>query len=155
MKAQDQFPFDSAVVGLNGIYSTVGNDSYYINSPCIISTDRVITMYKTYILMHNPNGRKVIIADVIFLDAYCFEGVIYLIVQDIASQVTSTIELNIECPQNRFKWLLIDTDYFIDEMNANAVKQYCGGNCDTTKGNANSDDLASSQCHNDLLEFTF
>ena len=154
MKTQDEFPFDTTILGLNDVYQTVGNDSYYINSKNIITTDKLLTMYKKYILIYNPNGTGVVMTDVIFLDAYCFEGVIYLIVQDIDSQVTDTIGLDIECPENPCNWILIDINFFIDEIRTDSIKSYCG-NCDDTNDKYTTDVNPKQRKNSDLLDFDY
>ena len=47
MRAQDKFSYDATVVGLNGIYHTIGENSFYINSKCILATEKIITTGKT------------------------------------------------------------------------------------------------------------
>jgi hypothetical protein len=36
MKLQDKYQYDSTIVGLNGIFHSVGIDSFYINSECVL-----------------------------------------------------------------------------------------------------------------------
>lgn len=36
MTLQDYFPFDSAVLGLENLYSEVGEDSFFVNSNCVV-----------------------------------------------------------------------------------------------------------------------
>ena len=155
MKAQDQFSFDETILGLDNIYFPVGDDSYFVNCPNILSTNKVITIGKKYILLFNPKGTGVVMTDVIFLDAYYFEGVIYLIVQEITSQITSTIDLNIEYPEKPNKWLLIDSNYFFDEMNAMAIKSYCSGNCDDSDKKSKTECKPCQSHDDDLLDFEF
>jgi hypothetical protein len=126
MKAQNRFPFDSSVVGLNGTYHTIGEDSFYINSDCILATDKIITTGKEYIIFKSPSETGIKMADVTLVDCYYRGGYINVIVQDLRSQRTLTFHHCIKCPGNDCKWVLIDLDYFIDRVNAKAVKDYCG-----------------------------
>jgi hypothetical protein len=125
MKAQDLNPFDAAIVGLNGIFHTVGTDSFFINSECILATDQIITIGKTYILFYNPKGTGIKVFDVKLLDGYYKEGNVHLFVQDVNSHRIYTIENCIECADNECTWMLVDLDYFIDRINANN-KSSCG-----------------------------
>ena len=124
MKLQDLHPFDSAIVGLNGIFSTVGTDSFFINSECILATDQIITIGKEYILVNTPTEAGVKMTDVILLDVYYEEGVIHMIVQNIMTQRIFTIDHCIECAEN--EWMLVDLDYFLDRIKAENNKSHCG-----------------------------
>lgn len=86
MKAQDRFPFDSTILGLNGIYHTIGSDSFFINSECILATDKIITIGKEYIIFGSPTETGSKMLDVTLVDCYFAEGIVYLIVQDLRSQ---------------------------------------------------------------------
>ena len=124
MKLQDLHPFDSAIVGLNGIFSTVGTDSFFINSECILATYNIITIGKEYILVDTPTGAGVKMTDVILLDVYYEEGVIHMIVQDIMTQRIFTIDHSLECAEN--ECMLVDLNYFIDRINAENNKSGYG-----------------------------
>jgi hypothetical protein len=118
MKLQDLYPFDSAIAGLNNVYCTIGNDSFFINSECILATDQIITIGKEYILFDNPKGTGIKVFDVKLLDGYYKAGIVYLFVQDINSQRIYNIENCIEFAENECTWMLVDLDYFIDKSNA-------------------------------------
>jgi hypothetical protein len=79
MKLQDLHPFDETILGLNGIYHTIGDSSYFINSPCILAANKIITKGKTYILVDNPKGTGIKMSDVKLLDAYYKDGLVYLL----------------------------------------------------------------------------
>jgi len=149
MKLQDLFPFDSTVVGLNSIFTIVGDDSFFINSPCILVTDKIITIAKEYTLFETPPDAKTKMSDVKLVDVYFFEGIIYLILQDIQSQRVFTIDHCLECPENDCTWVLIDLNLFINEIE---IQQYCG-NCDD-KGKNNRAE-GNPKINDDLLEFDF
>jgi hypothetical protein len=108
MKLQDRYPYDSAIVDLNNLYIVDYKGDFYINSPCIMVTDKTISTGRTYLLVNNPTGAGVNMTDVRLIDVYFDEGVINLIVQEIISQKTFGINQYIECPQNLCKWILID-----------------------------------------------
>jgi hypothetical protein len=87
-------------------------------------------------------------------DAYYSEGIINLVLQDVFTQETYTINQKIECTGDHFKWVLIDFDFFNDEMNASIIKSFCE-KCSNAQMKTPAE-YKSSQNHNDdLLEFEF
>jgi hypothetical protein len=127
MRTEDKNKYDSTILGLNNLYVIDYEGNYYINSPAIMATDKTIKRNNTYLLIVHPDKNSKMYP-VILLDAYFEDGFVHLNVQDIRTQKKFTIDHCIQCPETRCKWVLIDLDYFIDKMNAKAVRQYCG-NC--------------------------
>jgi hypothetical protein len=153
MKLQDRYPYDSAIVGLNNLYIVDYKGDFYINSPCIMATNKTICTGVTYLLVYNNKGTGVRMTNVNLIDVYYDEGVINLIVHDIISQKTFCLNQYFKCPQNPCKWILIDLSYFINEMNAKAIQSYCGKYADTKKKS-----VAKSNpriLDDDLLDFEF
>lgn len=118
MKTQDRFPYNSTLVGLNNICQTIGSNSFYINSECILSTDKIITKGKEYIIFDRPTETGIKILDVMLVDCYYSEGLIYLNVQDKRSHRVFSINHCLECQESHCIWMLVDLDYFIDMMDA-------------------------------------
>jgi hypothetical protein len=152
MRAQDKHPYDSAILGLNNVYQTIGFDSFYINSDCILATDKTITIEKEYIIFNNPPETGIKMSDVNLVDVYYYQGFINLIVQDIRSQEVYSLDHLIKCPEEACKWVLVDLDYFLDKMNANAIRQYC--KCDEAKKETVPEKSHKLE-QEDLLEFDF
>jgi hypothetical protein len=119
MKLQSMHPFDETIIGLDNIFHTIGDNSFYVNCPCILATDNIITIGKEYILIDNPKGTGIKVFDVKLMDGYYKAGIVYLFVQDVNSQRIFTVKNYIECGENECKWMLVDLDYFIDRINAN------------------------------------
>jgi hypothetical protein len=134
MKAQDLFDYDSAVLGLNHLYSVVGEDSFFINSDCILAANKIVTVGKVYILFDYPMGKCVKMTDVRLLDAYYYEDAVHMIVQGILSQNTFTIVLHVDDGEVYCSSMVVDLDYFIDQLNLKAIKQYCG-KCNAAENN--------------------
>jgi hypothetical protein len=153
MKLQDLHPYDSAIVGLNNIYRVDYKGDFFINAPFIISSNKKISTGSTYVLIYSGYNKKSIVHPVHLMDVYYDDGVIFLIVQDIASQVTFTIDQQIECTRDHYKWILIDLDCLVEELDREILKSYCG-NCDGNKEKpvANSN---HRKLNDDLLEFEF
>ena len=154
MKAQSNFKYDNAIVGLNNLYRVNYTGDFYINAPFILVTNKTISTGLTYVLVDSQKGAGVRMTDVILLDVYFYERVIHLILQDILSYKTFTIGQQIECTEIDCTWILIDLNYFIDKMNANAIRKYCVKCHDHDVDSINNS--KSKQNHaDDLLEFNF
>jgi hypothetical protein len=97
MKAQDLYPIDSTIVGLNNVFHAVGDDSFYINSPCLMVHKKIVSKKKHYILFYNPKGTGLTMIDIILLDGYYKEGIVHLFVQDINSKRIFIIDQCMEC----------------------------------------------------------
>ena len=128
MKAQDLFDYDSAILGLDNVYYTIGEDSFFINSGCILAANKVVTVGKTYILFDYPSGKCVKMTDVRLLDVYYNEDAVHMIVQAVTTQQVFTIVLHVDGGKVNCTSMFVDLDYFIDQLNMKAIKQYCG-NC--------------------------
>jgi len=50
MRLQDFFPYDTIILGLLQVYHGVGTNSFFINQPCIMVKDRIVTTGQTYFL---------------------------------------------------------------------------------------------------------
>ena len=123
MNMQDLFPYDSTIFGLNGIYNTIGDNKFYINSPCILATKKIVTKGEGYILFTKDTNEGLKITEVILIDAYYHLGLMHVIVQDIKTKKIFMVEHKIT--EDQCKWNLIDANYFLDKMNEKAIKSYC------------------------------
>ena len=116
MKLQDLYPFDSAIVGLNGIYSTVGENSFFINSLCIVAEDHIVTRGQNYLLCGSPDGNDVEINEVKLLDVYYYNDAVNLIVQDLLSGIKYTITQCLEGGEIHCYWMLVDIIFLLKKM---------------------------------------
>jgi REP element-mobilizing transposase RayT len=123
MKLQDRYPYDSFIVGINNIYFIDYQGDFHINAPFIIAANKTISNGNTYVLMYPNKRRNCIIHQVRLLDAYYSEGIINLVLQDILSQETFTIDQQMKCTRDHIKWLLIDFDFYYDRMNTDIGKR--------------------------------
>ena len=154
MKLQDLHPYDSAIVGLSNLYRVDYNGDFFINAPFILKTNKTISTGQTYVLVDNQKGAGVRMTDVILLDVYFYERVIHLILQDTLSYKTFTIEQQIECTEIDCTWILIDLNYFIDKINANAIRKYCV-KCHDHDVNSIDGSKSKQNPADDMLEFDF
>jgi hypothetical protein len=149
MKAQNNYPYDSAIVGLNNVYHTIGDDSFYINSDCILVADKILSTAKEYFIFNYTTvpGNKM--SDVLLVDCYYHEEVIHLIVEDVQSHKVFTISQCLD--RYDCTWILVDLNYFHDLRDAKAIQNYCG--CDDNKKGPNFD--STTKATDDLLKFEF
>jgi len=153
MGLQDLHPYDSAIVGLNNVYRVDYQGNFHINSSFIIAPNKTISSGDTFVLIYSPNSKNRKIHLVGLLDAYYDDGVIFLIVRDIMSLETFTIDQQIECTEDHYRWILIDFDFLVEELNTGIIKSYCGS-CKDAKENPVADSN-HRKLNDDLLEFDF
>ena len=153
MKLQDLHPYDSAIVGLNNVYRVDYKGDFFINAPFIIAPNKTISTGNTFVLIFSPNSKNKKVYLVGLLDAYYDDGVIFLIVRDFASQETFSINQYIKCPQNPCKWVLIDFDCIVEEINTDIINS----NCNTCANPKKKSPAESNhiKLNDDLLDFNF
>ena len=147
---QNQFPYDSCILGLNGTYIDYGV-SFLINAEFILATDEIVAVGKEYVLFNYSAKAGNKISDIILFDCFYSEGNINLIVHDVRSQEEYTITQCLECPESDCPWILVDLNYFFDLLDKKAIRDYCrcDNNTKRTKGESNP------EVNEDLLEFEF
>lgn len=116
MHLQANYPFDSAIVGLNGTYCTVGEESFFVNSPCILTEDQIITRGLNYLLCGSPIGFNVELNEVKLLDVFYSDGAVNLIAQDLVSGIKYTVTQCLECDEVPCHWMLVDISYLFKQM---------------------------------------
>lgn len=93
MKIQDFFPFDSAVVGLENLYTVVGENSFYVKSGCIISKDKLLTKGKHYLVFDIPTKSAIKMNEIVVIDLFYYKNNIHVISRDINTHKVSIIHL--------------------------------------------------------------
>ena len=109
MKLRDFFPYDSTIVGLEGIYHET-EDGCFINSSCVLSEFQIIKPNQVFLLQCLKEGSNTDIEIVRLLDVFYFEGYANLYIMDLASQNTKIIS---HCISNGY----IDIDFKLIEIN--------------------------------------
>lgn len=125
MKLQDLYRYDSAVWGMDNIYQTIGNDSFFINSSCIVSRKRTITTGETYLLIGNTPKANIDVTVAKLVDVYCDNVFINIILLNVLQQSPITIQLNVR--ENHCPYLLMDVSFINKEIERFIVQRYC--NC--------------------------
>lgn len=154
MKIQSQFPFDETLLGLRGVFHSVGERSHYINSESIQTPEKVITNDQKYLLASTLlSSTKPIVHKIKLIDAYYLNGKVHLFVMDIKTERIYAVDVCVECPESNCTWVifeLCDQEKLLDYL---AVKSYCQG-CSDSMENSN-DESESNRGHDELLEFEF
>jgi len=71
VKLQDSFPFDSFLLGIEGLYHPVGDNEYFINSPSIVTKNNNVQEGKLYLLLRRQSKSLTVIK---FIEAYYFDN---------------------------------------------------------------------------------
>lgn len=152
MTLQDFFPADLTLLGLQKQYSTIGNDSFLVNSNCVAAKDKILTKGKHYIVFDIPVKSDSKMTEIILIDLFYYEGNIHLISKDINTHRVSIVSFCLECPESNCTRYLVDVNYFIEKQDEKAIRQYCG-DCDNNKKQPLSKGITKTA--EDLLEFDF
>ena len=153
MKLQDLHPYDSFIVGINNIYFIDYQGDFHVNTPFIIAANKTISTGNTYVLMYPNKRRNCIVHQVRLQDAYYSEGIINLVLQDIISQETFSIDQQMKCTRDHYKWILMDVDDLI-ELNSDIIKSYCE-KCSNAQMKSPAEEKPNQNHNDDLLEFEF
>ena len=116
MKQQDKHNYDSAILGLENLYMVDYEGNFFINSPCIMATDKTICTGRTYFLVDCSYGKNSRMYSIVLMDVYCEDYVIYLIVRELLSHRVFNINLYIDDGEIRGLSVLIDMDFFIQRL---------------------------------------
>ena len=125
MKLQDLHPYDSFIVGMNNIYYIDYKGNFHINATFILAANKTLCTGITYVLISPSKRTSHIVHQVRLQDAYYTEGIINLVLQDILSKETFTLDQQMKCIGDHFNWVLIDLDYLVEELNTEIIKSYC------------------------------
>jgi hypothetical protein len=156
MNLQAKFPYDETVLGLRGVFHSIGERSHYINSESIQTPEKIITNGQQYLIASTLlSNSKPIVHKVNLIDTYYFNGKVHLFVVDLKTERICTVYACVECPDSKCTWVIFesgDQEKLLDYL---AIKSYCQG-CDDseTKDNTNVENH-SQHGHDDLLEFEF
>jgi hypothetical protein len=126
MKAQDFFPFDSTIYGLNHQYFTIGIDKFMINTKNIIAPRHIISTGDTYLLFWPQEGFCSELLAVCFVDAYFDKGKVSLMLLDINTKEKITLWTPISL-DNQCQWILADPAYLQNYFESMVIKAFC--NC--------------------------
>lgn len=128
MKIQNIFPYDTAVLGLQGLYHTVGNDSFYINNPHIMVKDHIVTTGESYFFFERENdGHKIKFRTVTLNDTFFYNQRVYLLLNDLILDEVLLRNLVLKNVHTKCQWKLFDFDTFKNILVAKEKEFYCNG----------------------------
>lgn len=154
MKLQDQFPYDETLLGLKGIYHSIGEQSHFINSESVQTPEKIITNGQQYLLASTLlNSTKPIVHKIKLIDAYYLNGKVHLFVMDIKTERIYAVDVCVECPETKCPWVVFESGDHEKLLDYLAIKSYCQG-CDETIDGTNVESHPQHG-HDDLLEFEF
>jgi hypothetical protein len=151
MTLQDYFPADLTLLGLRNRYSQMGENSFYVNSCCVVAKGKILTKQKHYLIFNIPTKTDIKINEVVLLDLFYYKNNIHLISQDIHTKRVSYLSFCLECPTNDCTMIVVDIHYFIDRMNERAIRDYCS--CDNNKQKPIKE--GKTDFTDDLLKFDY
>jgi len=118
MTLQDHFPYYSTITDLDGVFHPVGDDSFFINSPCIIAEDRMISKSKIYWLVNNDANHTIQIHAVRILHACIYQQQFFLLIHDIeVDKVILLCQFLDDLNDYYCGFRLIDNDYLKQKAN--------------------------------------
>lgn len=126
MKLQDQFPYDSTILGLENLYIVDYEGNFLINSPAILTPGKTVVRNNTYLLIESLEGKNGKMYPVTFMDAYYKDGFSYLFVQDLLTNEIFSIDICLGCTENQNKWVLVDMKCLNKLFDYLTLKSYCG-----------------------------
>jgi hypothetical protein len=116
MEQQDLHPFDKTILGLNRIFHTIGEDSFFVNSPCIMAEDQIVTRGLHYFLIGSQASINLDLNTVILLDVY-YHDELNLIVQDVITGRKYKLTCCVGNQEKVCYWLLVDSEYLLKKAN--------------------------------------
>ena len=140
MRLQDFFPYDTVILGLLQVYHGVGLDSFFINQPCIMVKDSIVTTGETYFLFSYNDNQLSTSSIVKLIDTVYYNDQVYLLLADLLTDEVLLRNQPVNKNENKCQWKLFDVDTLRDILFAKDELKYPERNIHTD---------------NDLLEFDY
>ncbi len=119
---QQYYRYDSTILGLDGIYIPLPNNSFYIDAPCI--QPKKIWIGKTYYIRWILPDMQSEIQIVKLVDMYCDNVRMNLDVEDVPTHKIFTINFDFRVKQ-QCQWELIDLTQTSDD-DLFEIEEFCG-----------------------------
>ncbi len=140
MRIQDFFPYDTVILGLLQVYHGIGIDSFFINQPCIMVKDRIVTTGETYFLFGYDRNQLKSSCLVKLIDTFYYKDQVYLLLNDLLTDAVLLRNQPVNKNENKCQWKLFDVDTLRDILFAKDELKYSERNIKTD---------------NNLLEFDY
>jgi hypothetical protein len=115
MKLQNFHPTDTTILGLNRIFHSIGEDSFYTSSPNILAQDHIISIGLKYFLIGTTISVNLDLYTVILLDVYYLNG-LNLIVQDVITGRKYKLTTYVGSQEKVCNWVLVDSEYLLKKV---------------------------------------
>ena len=123
MKLQPLYRYDSALYGLSNTYTPVGDNAFFINYQSVIADDHTIYTGHSYIAI-KANREDIIVQPARLLDVYCDGIAINLLMEDIGSGMSFTIQQYLDSKNHQCPWVLLDIKYLNEVIEKQAILSY-------------------------------
>ena len=124
---QNNFQNDSAMPTPKDKYCTIGDDSFKVNSPCIMTTDQTLTKGQPYLLISGISSDGLYHSVVRFIDC-SFSDVLNIIVKDVHAELLMKIQIDFNVPKSKCTWMLVDASNLQSIVDHLSVYDYCISN---------------------------
>lgn len=111
MNLQDRYPFDETILGLQDYFHSIGDGSFYFNTPCVLVKDKIIGKGKRYFIFHYPTNTGVEVLDVRLHDVIYKDQNVHLILEDLQSKEQFIMDTCRNIDEVQCIWWLVDFDF--------------------------------------------
>jgi hypothetical protein len=135
MRLQDIFPYDTIILGLLQVYHGVGLDSFFINQPCIMVKDRIVTTGETYFLFSYDGNQLSTSSIVKLIDTFYYNDHVYLLLSDLLTDEVLLCNQPLSNDEKRCQWKLFDVNTLRDILFTIDKRKYPEINIQTDNDN--------------------
>lgn len=124
MKLQNLFPYDSTLLGLNNQYTPIGDNAFFINYQSVIANDHIVYAGNSYLAI-KAIREDIIVKQVKLIDVYCDGVAINLLMEDISTGKSFTIQQCLDNKKHQCPWVVLDVKYLNEVIEKQAILTYC------------------------------
>jgi len=116
MITQNQYPEDQPITGLCELFRIINKNTFYVNSPCILTKGNLLIRNEVYELHYNYHN-EVTVRFIKLLWVYLVGFHFYVIAVDVENGELVRCDQRLDAPSLPCSFLLADTFYFVDMAN--------------------------------------
>ena len=125
MKTKDLNKNSSSYVNNNGSFKQLSETEFFINSACVLTTNQIISIGKSFILIESFNGNDIEVSNVQLTEVLYNEELVALYVDTEMSQRMFLVDLDDDNNNCNSKWILLDIKSFFYELREMQKKRGC------------------------------
>ena len=125
MKQKDKNTEDSLIVGDTGSFSKIDDQHYFLLTVSIVAPDQIIEIGKSYLVCDSPTGSYIEVYDAKLVEVFNYQELVILILETEMSVKTFMINLMDDFDNFYAQWMLIDVDFFLDQIKEKQNKETC------------------------------